>query len=204
MYFCRKITEMVQKTHQPMKRFAIMAALSLMLFGFAGKASAQYLKEVPDLKGKTIIGGNFGFGMSGNALSLSIAPQVGYRIFNPWEVGVRGIYDLTCYFDKVYGNEYGHYFGVAPYTNFQVYKGLFLHAEDEVMYGFSRWNHETVASRWYNSVFVGGGYRQYSYDGSFIYIMVLYNLSWGDIQSSNWDTPYGSPIALRVGYCFCF
>ena len=73
---------------------AIIASLCLMLFGFAGKASAQFLPDVPDMKGKMIYGGNFGLGMSGNYLSLSIAPQVGYRIFSPWEVGVRLIYDL--------------------------------------------------------------------------------------------------------------
>ena len=186
-----------------MKRLAIIASLFLMLFGFAGKASAQFLPDTPDLKGKIIYGGNFGFGMSGNFLSLSVAPQIGYRVFNPWEVGVRTIYDLTCDFNRMLGNVYGHYFGLAPYTNFQVYKGLFLHVEDELMYGIIRLNHETVSQKWYNSVFVGGGYRQYSYTGSYVYFMVLYNLSWGAIhQPSNWDTPYGSPIVLRVGYCF--
>ena len=185
-----------------MKRFGLIASLCLMLFGFVGKASAQFLPDVPDLKGKVIYGGNFGFGMTGNYLSLSVAPQVGYRIFNPWEVGVRTIYDLTCDFDKMYGNTFGHYFGVAPYTNFQVYKGLFVHVEDEVMYGIVRWNHDTVSRNWYNTVFAGGGYRQYSYNGGYTYIMVLYNLSWGIIQSERWGTPYASPIALRVGYCF--
>lgn len=185
-----------------MKRFAIIASLCLMLFGLAGKASAQFLPDVPDMKGKMIYGGNFGFGMSGHYLSLSIAPQVGYRIISPWEVGVRTIYDLTCDFNSHYGSTYGHYFGVAPYTNFQVYKGIFLHVEDEVMYGFSRWNHETMRSNWYNSVFVGGGYRRYSYTGASMYIMLLYNLSWGGIQPDSWGTPYSTPIALRIGYCF--
>ena len=184
-----------------MKRFAIIASLALMLFGCLGKASAQILPDVPDLKGKFIFGGNIGGGVSGYRLNFTIAPQVGYRIFNPWEVGVRGIYDLTVYFDRVNGNEYGHYFGVAPYTNVQVYKGLFLHVEDEVMYGLVKWNEQKVG-RWYNSIFVGGGYRYYSGAKSFMYVMVLYNLSWGVIQSAEWDTPYGSPIVFRVGYCF--
>lgn len=193
---------MIQSTHQPMKRFGIIAALSLMLFGFCGKASAQYYGEVPNMKGKFIYGGNFGFGWNNRYLSLSIAPQVGYRIFNPWEVGVRGIYDLNCYFNRMNGNEYGHYFGVAPYTNFQIFKGLFLHVEDEMLYGIIRWNRQTVSQNWYNTVFVGGGYRQYTYTGSYMYFMVLYNLSWGLIQSSTWDTPYSSPISIRVGFCF--
>ncbi len=199
--FLRKIHMMVRQKHLLMKRFAILASMVLMLFGCFGKASAQLLPDVPDMKGKMIYGGNFGFGMNGNYLNFSIAPQVGYRIFNPWEVGVRGIYTLQCFFDRNLGNEYGHYFGVAPYTNVQVYKGLFLHVEDEIMYGINRWNHETY-NKWYNTVFVGAGYRQYTYSGSFVYFLVLYNLSWGVIQSSNWDTPYGSPISFRVGYCF--
>ena len=185
-----------------MKRFAIVASLVLMLLGCAGQASAQSNSNALDLKGKMVYGGNFGFGMNGNSLSLSIAPQIGYRIFNPWELGIRGIYDLDCYFNKAYGNSYGHYFGVAPYTNVQVFSGLFLHVEDEILYGIRRWNHETTSSKWYNSVFVGGGYRQYTYSGSFAYIMLLYNLSWNVLPSGNWETPYGSPIRLRVGYCF--
>ena len=187
---------------QPMKRFATIITLALMLSVFAGKASAQLVSGVPDLKGKVIYGGNFGFGLSNGYLSLSLAPQIGYRVFNPWEVGIRGIYDLDCRFNRTYGNQYGHFFGVAPYTNVQVYKGLFIHVEDEVMYGFTRWNHETVSRNWYNTVFVGGGYRQYSYNGSYVYFMLLYNLSWDVIQSSSWDTPYASPFTLRVGYCF--
>lgn len=185
-----------------MKRFAIIASMVLMLFGLFGKASAQFLHEVPDMRGRIIYGGNFGFGISGNYLNLSIAPQIGYRIFNPWEIGVRGIYNLQCYFDRHLPNEYSHYFGVAPYTNVEVYRGLFLHVEDEIMYGIHRWNHETVKDKWYNSVFVGGGYRQYAYSGSFFYVMVLYNLSWGILKSNAWDTPYGSPVVVRVGYCF--
>lgn len=185
-----------------MKRLGIIVLLGLMLMGFTGKASAQIVPDVPNLKGKVIYGGNFGFGISGYYLNLSLAPQIGYRIFNPLEVGVRGIYNLRCFFDRVHGNEYGHYFGVAPYANVQIYKGLFIHAEDEVMYGITRWNHETVNGRWYNTIFVGAGYRQYSYSGSHAYFLVLYNLSWGLIHNQAWDTPYSSPISIRVGYCF--
>lgn len=193
----------LRKISRNMKRLAIIASLCLMLLGFGSKASAQILSDTPDMKGKWVYGGNIGGGMNGNYLNLSLAPQVGYRIFSPWEVGLRGVYDLSCVFDKAYGNTYAHYFGLAPYTNFEVYKGLFLHVEDEVMYGFARWNHQTTGSQWFNSVFVGGGYRQYSYNESYVYLMVLYNLSWGALQSQgSWDTPYSSPIEIRVGYCF--
>ena len=184
-----------------MKRFAIIASLCLMLFGFAGKASAQFLPDVPDMKGKITLGGDFDFGMYGNNyMNLAIAPQVGYRIFSPWEVGLRGIYNLKCYFGY---NEYYHYFGMAPYTNFQIYKGLFAHVEDEYLYGLARYNHESYGKEWYNSIFVGGGYRSYSYEGSYFYLMLLYNLSWDYGKFINDGLyPYASPIVLRVGLCF--
>lgn len=187
-----------------MKRFAIIASFCLMFLGFVGKASAQLLSEVPDMKGKFVVGGNVGGGMYGNCLNLSVAPQFGYRIFSPWEVGVRGVYELSCDFNRVLGSSYAHYFGMAPYTNLQVYKGLFIHFEDEVMYGFSRWNHSTTGSIWFNSVFVGGGYRQYDYSGSYVYFMLLYNLSWGALATGGMETPYAQPIVIRVGYCFGF
>lgn len=185
-----------------MKRLGIIAAMGLLLLGLCGKASAQFFGECPDMKGRIVYGGNLGFGMSGNYLNLSLAPQVGYRIFSPWEVGVRGTYNLQCYFDRIYGNQYAHYFGVAPYTNFEVFRGLFLHVEDEEMYGFARWNNETVQGKWFNSIFVGGGYRQYNYSGGGVFFMVLYNLGWENLQ--NWEGlyPYYSPLEIRVGYCF--
>ncbi len=188
-----------------MKRLAILASLCLMLFGFSSKASAQFLPDVPDMKGKIVVGGDFDFGIYGNYLNLGIAPQVGYRIFSPWEVGIRTVYNLNCYFNPYQSNAYYHYFGLAPYTNCQVYKGLFLHVEDEMLYGMARYNHETVKGDWYNSIFVGGGYRSYSYDGFYYSLMLLYNLSYGDME--NWETelyPYASPLVLRVGLYYGF
>ncbi len=187
-----------------MKRFGIIAALSLLLLGFVGNMNAQSIDR-PDLKGKMVYGGNFGFGISGNYLNFSFSPQVGYRVFHPWEIGLRGTYNLRCYFNRYASNDYIHYFGVAPYTNFEVFRGIFLHVEDEVMYGFGRWNGSSIEPSWYNSVFVGGGYRQYTYSGSYAYFMVLYNLSWSVLTNAGnggLETPYSSPISFRVGYCF--
>ena len=183
-----------------MKYFGIIAALFLMLFGFSGKASAQFLTDVPDMKGKFTYGGDFDFGIYGNYMNLAVAPQAGYRIFSPWEVGLRGVYNLKCFFGY---SEYYHYFGVAPYTNFEVYKGLFVHVENEILYGLARYNHEFFGGEWYNSVFLGGGYRSYSKEGQYYYLMVLYNLSWDYTKVLNdWLYPYGAPWVIRVGFCF--
>ena len=183
-----------------MKRFGIITALFFMLFGLSSKASAQFLPDVPNMKGKFTVGGDFDFGISGGYMNLAISPQAGYRIFSPWEIGVRGVYNLKCYFKY---KEYYHYFGVAPYTNVQVYKGLFVHAEYENLYALARYDHESVGNNWYSSIFVGGGYRSYSYLGNYYYFMVLYNLSWDyDKAVSDWLYPYGAPIVFRVGFGF--
>ena len=184
-----------------MKRFGIIAALFVMLLGFSTQSQAQLFGPENGMKGRPVYGGNFGFGVSGNYLNLLIAPQVGYRVTNAWEVGVRGTYNLQCYFDRFYGNQTNHWFGPAAYTNLEIAYGIFAHAEYEGLYRVSYFNHQQAesASRWYNSYFVGGGYRSYSKTGGYAYFMVLYNLTWYDI---NMDSPYNSPIVFRVGYCF--
>ena len=182
-----------------MKRFGIIAALFVMLFGFSMQSQAQLFGPENGMKGKMVLGGNFGFGISGSRLNLLLAPQVGYRITNAWEIGVRGTYNLHCYFDSFLGNQTNHWFGPAAYTNVEIAYGIFAHAEYEGLYGVSYFNHQQVevAQRWYNSYFLGGGYRSYSGDGKYVFFMALYNLNWYGTES-----PYALPIVIRVGYCF--
>ena len=92
----------LRKISRNMKRLAIIASLCLMLFGFVSKASAQFLPDVPDMKGKFVVGGDFNLGLYGNSFNFGSAPQVGYRIFSPWEVGVRNVYDLNLLFQLVH------------------------------------------------------------------------------------------------------
>ena len=184
-----------------MKRFGVIVALFVMLFGCSLQSQAQLFGPENGMKGRVVYGGNFGFGVSGYYLNLLLAPQVGYRITNSWEIGVRGTYNLQCYFNRVYGNETYHWFGPGAYTNLEIAYGIFAHAEYEGLYCVSNFNHQQVATpqRWFNSYFAGGGYRTYMENGSFAYFMILYNLGWHNI---NVETPYRTPVLIRVGYCF--
>lgn len=187
-----------------MKQLKTIVAICLILLCFHGKAHAQIFSSGPDMKGRVVYGMTLGGGVYNSGhLNISVSPQLGYRIFSPWEVGVRGLYDFSCRFNRVNGNWYGHYLGVSPYTNLQFFRGLFVHAEYEFLYGFSRWQQATVNRSWFTDFFVGGGYRQYSMNGGgYSYIMVLYNLSWDNPQYTDKMYPYASPIIIRVGYCF--
>lgn len=184
-----------------MKRILLIVFLTFGMFSFS---QAQLLSEVSDMEGKTILGGNLGFGLSGRNFSFTIAPQVGYRVRNAFEFGGRFSYSLSAYFDAKYGNSSLHCFGLGPYATVQIYKGLSLHVEDEVLYCLERYNHQTISpkDKWYNSVFVGGGYKSYFSDNALAFILVLYNLSWDYQELHQNGSPYSSPLQIRIGCCF--
>lgn len=184
-----------------MKRIIMIVAL---LMGMTMASQAQFLRNAPDMKGKTVVGGNLGLGLNGRNFSFTIAPQIGYRIVNAVEVGVRGSYNLSVDFNPYYGNSSLHCIGISPYTTIQVYKGICLHAEYEKLYCMERYNHQTVELQhnWYNSVMIGGGYRSYYGNNSYAFLLILYNLNWDNQELNLGGSPYISPLQLRVGYCF--
>lgn len=185
-----------------MKRFTIILAVVLSVFCYTNRADAQWLPDVPQMKGHWVAGGNFAAGIYGRSLNLGIAPQIGYRPTDRLEVGTRLIYELDYIFDRQNGNYAFHYFGDAIYVDFRIYKGFFLHAEDELLYQINVYNHTVTSGKWFNSIFAGGGYRQYFTNNGYAYFLALYNLTYDLIGTL--ETPYVQPIVLRVGYCFGF
>ena len=150
-----------------------------------------------------VTGGHFGGGFSGNNLHLTLSPQLGYRITRGLEVGLRLGYNLNYVFDYYYGNYSIHHVALGAYANYEIIKGVYLHLEDEET---CRLTFEGFASNpgvpnWYNSFFVGAGYRDYITDTAFAYISLLYNLSWDHSYNGELNSPYSSPIVFRVGYC---
>jgi len=168
--------------------------------------SAQLPKAPSQMKGKVVTGGNFGLNIYGRSLYLALAPQIGYRLTPELEVGVRLGYNLNYYFGSSYGNYSVHHLFGGVYANYEVIKGLYLHVEDEEA---CRLTYEGLASngstpRWYNSLFLGAGYRQYVTDTSFVYISALYNVRWYYDSNGEVSSPYGRPLIFRMGYCFGF
>ena len=146
---------------------------------------------------------SFNLGFYGNSFYVGVAPQAGYRLTRSLEVGVRLGYDLNYYYGNYYyGNYFCHYFSGSAYANFEIFKGIYLQVEDEEMCLLIRGKAvDPTAPTWYNSVFVGGGYRQYTGASSFAYYSILYNLS-GDYGYGGYNSsPYASPFVVRVGYC---
>lgn len=183
-----------------MKRFilVVLAFCALSL-------SAQTCGD-SDMKGKWVAGGNLGLGSTSYVLSANAAPQFGKRLTNNLECGVRLSYTLNHYFRSAYYEPYSlNYFGGSVYMNYELFHVLFLHVEDEALYEMMYYEHSFVSdeSRWYNSLFVGGGYRQYAGENAFVQLTVLWNLNDYYNPITGDSSPYFNPV-FRVGYFFTF
>jgi len=148
-------------------------------------------------------GGNLGL-QFGNVTLVDISPLIGYKI-NP-RVGI-GLSPTYKYF--AYKSYYYYYdspdlktnvFGASIFGRVIVYENLFAHAEYEYLtYKIkedSQGSTQTYTKD-YQSVLVGGGYREPISEHSFMYILMLWNLN------ETIDSPYTNPI-IRVGFSLGF
>lgn len=184
------------------RKLSILFALALTVMLFS-TVEAQTFGGPESMKRKVVVGGDFGLGFYGNSFYVGVAPQAGYRLTRSLEVGVRLGYDLNYYYGNAYyGNYFCHYFSGSAYANLEVFRGIYLHAEDEEMCLLVRGKAlNPSAPNWYNSLFVGVGYRQYYSPTAYYFYSILYNLSWDYGYNGNANSPYASPFVVRVGFC---
>lgn len=186
-----------------MKRIiTIITALALAAF-FATESNAQKFGAPEVMKGKFVAGGNLGLDFFGNCLYFSISPQLGYRLTRSLELGTRISYDMYYHYrDYYYGLYFRHYFSGSLYANYEIYRGIYVQVEDEETCLLVSGHDIESSTRFYNSLFVGAGYRQYFSQTGFVYTAFLYNLSWD--YSGVSSSPYVNPYVIRVGYCYGF
>ena len=167
------------------------------------KVEAQNAGAPEVMKGKVLWCGGIGFpyySFKNNSFYFGLFPQVGYRLTRSLEVGTRLGYQYQH--QKVNNIFYSasataHYFSGALYANYEFFRGLYVHVEDEEMRALYRGNGVILPpSSWYNNFFVGGGYRYYFSETGFVFFNLLYNLLW-DKMSGN---PYTSPLRFSVGF----
>lgn len=184
-----------------MKRIVSLALAIAFVALVSLKLEAQTFGAPEVMKGKLVVGGDFDLGYAYNCFYFGLSPQVGYRLTRSLEVGTRLGYNLNYYTDYYYGSYFCHYFRGAIYANYEIFRGLYVHVEDEELCALIRGKAvNPTAPSWYNSFFVGGGYRQYFSETGFVYYSVLYNLSW-DYDYTVSGSPYFNPFVIRVGYC---
>lgn len=181
-----------------MKKIVLIVFALSLTFALTNQLEAQTFGAPEYMKGKLVVGGNADLGLAYNCFYVGVAPQAGFRLTRSLEVGARLGYDLRYYWDY-YGNYFYHFFAGAVYANYEIFSGIYVQVEDEEMCSLIRGTDIALKPIWTNSVFVGGGYRQYYGQTSYIYYSILYNLSW----DYNYDsyTPYANPFVVRVGFC---
>lgn len=187
-----------------MKRFfAIVLALALTM-SVSYELKAQMFGGPDFMRGKAVVGGNAKLGLAHRNFYAGVSPQIGYRLTRSLEIGARLGYDLNYYFGTQYATAsyFTHFFSGAVYVNCDIFNGFYVHVEDEEMCRLvSGHAVETSYSRWFNSIFVGGGYHQYLSEKSFTFYSILYNLSWGLGLNGYQESPYATPFVIRVGFC---
>lgn len=206
-----------------MKRFFTLTVLAALMATFAPKeASAQYYDGI-GMKGKVIVGANFGFGYGRyngqNCINFELSPQVGYRIVDQLEIGTRIVYHLeharsvkdpysvpgTISESKQITN----YLGISPYINFEFWRGFYVQAEYEGVYAFTQTRsggQYYEGAHWYNTLPLGIGYRYYLGESGFAYIAGFYNVfDLVDEAKHLWAlSPYNSAWVVRLGFCWGF
>lgn len=170
---------------------------SLQTYAQFGQPAAEQKDEFKMQK-RLYIGGGLGFGISSYSTSLMVAPVVGYRLTPSIDIGGRFNYTYYHYKDEPYKFSTNNY-GLAGFARYYLFffNDLFIHAEYEalnyeVLDYFTPDNEAITERLWVSSLFLGGGYRQWIGQNSFVGISVLWNVL------DNLNSPYSNPI-FRIG-----
>jgi hypothetical protein len=142
------------------------------------------------------LGGNMGL-MFGNVTYVGLSPLIGYRVTERFMPGIGISYSYIRMRYQGYPTETAHIYGGSVWARYFILDNIFAHAEYEGLNG--EWDPYYRPGKRYvlNSLLVGGGYRE-SFGGFGTYALVLYNIN----DSS--ESPYESPLVLRVGFGYGF
>jgi hypothetical protein len=147
-------------------------------------------KEQPKpLKERLVIGGGLDL-QFGNYTVIGLTPLVGYKVTDKFLAG--GIFTYRYIQDNRYNPSYSaSTYGVTPFARYTIFKGLFAHAEYEMLYGKYFIND---SARWINSLLVGGGYGTPLGNNGFVGVYVLWNVT------PNADYPLYEKPVIRMSF----
>jgi len=190
----------------------ITSILLIFLFSIQNKLMAQ--ESSGTNKGrftdKLFYGGGLGL-QFGSLTLIDVAPIIGYRVTEKFETGLGFTYKYYRFKDYYFDNNTGisydlksNIVGGSVFARYHILENIFAHVEFESLRyqyqdyyyyngGGSLLSENRIAS--INSIFVGGGFRQRISQGSYFFIMALWNLTEDALS------PYSNPV-LRMGMVF--
>lgn len=167
--------------------------------GFISAQDAQQGQK-PRFADRIFFGGGLGL-QFGTITLIDISPVVGYRVTEKLETGIGLTYKFYKYNDyySLGSDLKTNIIGGSVFARYHILENLFAHVEYESLhyrydeyYGSGSSITFDQRTAIYNSIFVGGGYRQRISSGSYFFIMALWNLNDGAYS------PYSNPV-LRMG-----
>lgn len=172
----------------------MIVALAMLAFQAPAQSSDENQKagQKENFWDRVVYGGNAGLQLGSNTM-ISVSPTVGYKLTDDWIAGIRGIYQYYKFNDPR-GDFETNTYGGSIFTNYMIFKNIFLQAEYEKL------NFETYSVQenqlvrvWDNNFFVGGGLRQPVGGKVYMNIQALYNLTYTT------TSPYAKPWVINVG-----
>ncbi len=134
-------------------------------------------------------GGMLGAGFSSYSTYVEVAPIIGYRVTQAFQVGTRLTYIYNSYEFAPGKRENLNHYGASLFARYVFWKGLFGQAEYEAL----NLDYGGGDRRWINSLFIGGGYLQNIGGRGFASFAILFNVL------ENEYSPYTNPI-IRIGF----
>ena len=185
-------------------------SLNLLLFTFVFASlslQAQDYRQTPKARftDKIFVGGGLGL-QFGTLTLIDVSPIIGYRITEKFETGLGFTYKYYRYKDYYIDNYTGigydlksNITGGSIFTRYHIFENVFAHVEFERLryryddyYNTGAGLQSDKITANFNSIFVGGGYRQRISNGSYFFIMALWNINEGALS------PYSNPV-IRMG-----
>jgi hypothetical protein len=153
----------------------------------------QYGKANNNNNNKWFFGGGFGGGFGNISSFLLLQPTVGYRFTEKTIVGggATYIYSSFKFNNKTYSNSV---YGPIAFVRQNLTESIFAQAEYQPL-NYSHFDRLTLQEqrRWYQQLYVGGGYG--AIPGGFI--AVFYNVLFNPENQI-----YSSPLDIRFGFFF--
>ena len=160
---------------------------------------------------KFFFGGSVGF-TSGSYTYINISPLVGYRVTPRWTLGVGGTFQYYKTNSSLFNDTESIVYGGSGFVRYMLIPdlgklisllktdgGLYLHTEYETLSletsVFDAENSISGNRYWVQSILVGGGFRQQVGRRAYLFMELLWNLTYDS------QLPYNNPL-FRVGFTF--
>jgi hypothetical protein len=183
----------------------ILTTFFSTLIAFPGHSQTNNERNKPRFSDKLVYGGSLGL-QFGTLTLIDLSPVVGYRLTERLETGIGFTYKYYRYKDYWYDNTTGQGYdlksnitGGSIYVRYHFLENVFAHAEfEQLHYRFTDYYNTGAGIQSdkraanISSVFIGGGYKQRISQGSYFFIMGLWNLTEDSMS------PYSNPV-LRMG-----